>query len=58
MTYKELQRQIKRMSKEQKNCDITVQLSKHDEFFGVVDDLHCECNGVLDNWHPFLIIDA
>ena len=58
MTWKQLKKQIKLMDKEQLNSDVTVYLTKNDEYFKVVDHVHCECNGVLDNFHPFLLINA
>ena len=59
MTWIELAKHILVMDKEQANTDVTVHITRRDEFFAVpdIDYVSEDGNGVLDPNHPFLIVD-
>ena len=59
MTWKELQTHIEAMDEEQANTDVTVHLTRTDEFFAIpdIDYISEDGNGTLDPLHPFLILD-
>ena len=59
MTWAELKAHIETMDVEQLNSDVTVHLTREDEFFAVPDIEYVseDGNGVLDPFHPFLVVD-
>lgn len=62
LTYKQLAAKINKMSAEQQNSDVTVYLDGSDEAFPMLDfeivDYQSRVNGILDDGHPFISIDA
>jgi hypothetical protein len=59
MTYKELKAHIETMDEEQQNSDVTVHHTREDEFYAIpdLDYISEDGNGILDPYHPFLILD-
>lgn len=61
MTYNDLLDQLKEMTDEQRNMDVTVFVSGVGEFYSLVGDFPLvfadgRVNDVLDDGHPYLVI--
>jgi len=56
MTYRQLAKKINELPEKWKNTDVSVYSVLSDEYFEVSDIKFCD-DGVLDNGHPFLVIE-
>jgi hypothetical protein len=59
MTYRQLKAHLSVMDDEQLEQNVTAHITRIDEYVPVadIDFTGDEGNGVLDAWHPFLIVD-
>ena len=58
LTWKQLAEQIAKLSLEQQNTDVTVLCKEQDEFFPMTRFEINDSFDVLDDKHPYLVIDA
>jgi len=56
MTYRELITQLRLLSPEQVDCDVTVELQPEDEFFAGELRICSPEHGVLDDNHPVIFV--
>ena len=59
LTWEQLKAHIETMDDEQLNSNVTVHITRQDEFMPVpdIDYVSEDGNGILDPLHPFLVVD-
>lgn len=56
MTYRELLTALSKLTDEQLDCSVTVELEEQDEFYPVELYICGSWQGVLDDGHPVLVV--